>query len=662
MQDQSPCAVVSEISFVDQDKVKPGGDDSESSLGSTEVLDLVEQETVPEDARSGSNQKEWLRRKEKDHHFGDNDAFGNESQSPLDQKDTSDTQAMNERTSFMNNAHESVHIPDETLLGKDISSKDVVSELRTYRHIIAKLTDENDSLKIQTTQQRLTIESLEKQMHEVQSQQHPTNPNELEHLKEELNMKNSMIENAILKNTNMEQDMVDLQVKIASLGETVMQLEHSNEKLEQEKQVLQKLLSTSRELAVNKSLLDRRADKSFDMSLNRSLIDKSVDMDLNLTSDDVDISRDSSSTTQSTLVIESLRKELDATKGRENELRQQLRTLMSKKEGTDGIMDKISESQQEAIEYLTSEIEELRVQLQQEEAKVAGFIEKSVSNQDTIQVLEEENHAVAAQILQREKQLETIKQDLSTKLGENACLRDEIVELEQRLQNMEQLDNGNSQLEHQRKTIRKGSSSPKRNLSLGRDVIKTPERRLRRNDSETELSLMTVEMENGDQGDADLIESFKQNENQNNVSVTKKFDILKKAMKQKYEKKIRKLKETVSAREDEVKELKRTLKSKESELRRSQEDAEDMEIKRVFMEAEMNQETEGLRTVLKDRCLQVEALKKALLRLQRETGNDLSQSNLQTISDLLIDGVGAGFDYIGSFMSSFDAEDNADRS
>lgn len=662
MQDQSPCAVVSEISFVDQNKVKPGGDDSESSLGSTEVLDLVEQETVPEDARSGSNQKEWLRRKEKDHHFGDNDAFGNESQSPLDQKDTSDTQAMNERTSFMNNAHESVHIPDETLLGKDISSKDVVSELRTYRHIIAKLTDENDSLKIQTTQQRLTIESLEKQMHEVQSQQHPTNPNELEHLKEELNMKNSMIENAILKNTNMEQDMVDLQVKIASLGETVMQLEHSNEKLEQEKQVLQKLLSTSRELAVNKSLLDRRADKSFDMSLNRSLIDKSVDMDLNLTSDDVDISRDSSSTTQSTLVIESLRKELDATKGRENELRQQLRTLMSKKEGTDGIMDKISESQQEAIEYLTSEIEELRVQLQQEEAKVAGFIEKSVSNQDTIQVLEEENHAVAAQILQREKQLETIKQDLSTKLGENACLRDEIVELEQRLQNMEQLDNGNSQLEHQRKTIRKGSSSPKRNLSLGRDVIKTPERRLRRNDSETELSLMTVEMENGDQGDADLIESFKQNENQNNVSVTKKFDILKKAMKQKYEKKIRKLKETVSAREDEVKELKRTLKSKESELRRSQEDAEDMEIKRVFMEAEMNQETEGLRTVLKDRCLQVEALKKALLRLQRETGNDLSQSNLQTISDLLIDGVGAGFDYIGSFMSSFDAEDNADRS
>lgn len=662
MQDQSPCAVVSEISFVDQDKVKPGGDDSESSLGSTEVLDLVEQETVPEDARSGSNQKEWLRRKEKDHHVGGNDAFGNESQSPLDQKDTSDTQAMNERTSFMNNAHESVHIPDETLLGKDISSKDVVSELRTYRHIIAKLTDENDSLKIQTTQQRLTIESLEKQMHEVQSQQHPTNPNELEHLKEELNMKNSMIENAILKNTNMEQDMVDLQVKIASLGETVMQLEHSNEKLEQEKQVLQKLLSTSRELAVNKSLLDRRADKSFDMSLNRSLIDKSVDMDLNLTSDDVDISRDSSSTTQSTLVIESLRKELDATKGRENELRQQLRTLMSKKEGTDGIMDKISESQQEAIEYLTSEIEELRVQLQQEEAKVAGFIEKSVSNQDTIQVLEEENHAVAAQILQREKQLETIKQDLSTKLGENACLRDEIVELEQRLQNMEQLDNGNSQLEHQRKTIRKGSSSPKRNLSLGRDVIKTPERRLRRNDSETELSLMTVEMENGDQGDADLIESFKQNENQNNVSVTKKFDILKKAMKQKYEKKIRKLKETVSAREDEVKELKRTLKSKESELRRSQEDAEDMEIKRVFMEAEMNQETEGLRTVLKDRCLQVEALKKALLRLQRETGNDLSQSNLQTISDLLIDGVGAGFDYIGSFMSSFDAEDNADRS
>lgn len=662
MQDQSPCAVVSEISFVDQNKVKPGGDDSESSLGSTEVLDLVEQETVPEDARSGSNQKEWLRRKEKDHHFGDNDAFGNESQSPLDQKDTSDTQAMNERTSFMNNAHESVHIPDETLLGKDISSKDVVSELRTYRHIIAKLTDENDSLKIQTTQQRLTIESLEKQLHEVQNQQHPTNPNELEHLKEELNMKNSMIENAILKNTNMEQDMVDLQVKIASLGETVMQLEHSNEKLEQEKQVLQKLLSTSRELAVNKSLLDRRADKSFDMSLNRSLIDKSVDMDLNLTSDDVDISRDSSSTTQSTLVIESLRKELDATKGRENELRQQLRTLMSKKEGTDGIMDKISESQQEAIEYLTSEIEELRVQLQQEEAKVAGFIEKSVSNQDTIQVLEEENHAVAAQILQREKQLETIKQDLSTKLGENACLRDEIVELEQRLQNMEQLDNGNSQLEHQRKTIRKGSSSPKRNLSLGRDVIKTPERRLRRNDSETELSLMTVEMENGDQGDADLIESFKQNENQNNVSVTKKFDILKKAMKQKYEKKIRKLKETVSAREDEVKELKRTLKSKESELRRSQEDAEDMEIKRVFMEAEMNQETEGLRTVLKDRCLQVEALKKALLRLQRETGNDLSQSNLQTISDLLIDGVGAGFDYIGSFMSSFDAEDNADRS
>jgi hypothetical protein len=408
-------------------------------------------------------------------------------------------------------------------------------------------------------------------------------------------------------------------------------------------------------MATNKSLLDRSADQSFSTSLDRSLMDKSVDMDVNISSGDVDISKDSSSTVQSTLVIESLRKELHATKGRENELRQQLTKLMSKKEGTDSIMEKISESQQEAITYLSSEIEELRLQLQQEEAKVVGYLEKSVSDQDTIQVLEEENHAFAAQIVQREKQLETIRQDLSTKLGENACLRDEIVELEQKLENMEHRDNGNSQLE--RKTTTKGLSSPKRILSLGQDAIKTPERRLRRNDSETELSLMTIEMENGDQGDADIIESFKQNENNNNLNATKKFDILKKAMKQKYEKKIKQLKETMSSREDEIKDLKQTLKMKESELRTSREDAEDMEIKRVFMEAEMNQETEALRTALKDRCLQVDALKRALLRYQSETGNDLTQSNLQTISDLLIDGVGAGVDYIGSFMSSFDAED-----
>jgi hypothetical protein len=625
MQEQSPCALISEISFVDQDQMKHDGNDSESSLGSTEVLD-IDQEVIPQEDRSYMNPKERILP-----NVVDSESLSNELQSPSC-KDTT-------------------------------SSKDMISELKTYRQIIAKLKDENDNFRKKTTEQRYTIESLEKRLQEVQHRRIPTDSNDLKHLQDELEIKTGMIENEMLKSASMEKGILDLQVKIASLGEKVIQLENANEKLEQEKQVLQKLLSTSREIALNKSLLDRSADKSLNMSiLDRSLMDKSVDVDTNLCSEDVDISRDSSTTNQSTLVIESLRKELDATKGRENELRQQLEKLMNKREGSDSIMDKISDSQQEAITYLSSEIQELRLQLEQEEAKVAGYIEKSLSHQDTIQVLEEENQAVASQILQRDRQLEMLRQDLSMKLGENACLRDEIVELEQRLQNMEPIDNGNSKLQGEYKVIKKGSSSPNRTLSLGREVIKTPERRMRRNDSETELSLMTIEMDNVDQAHAEIIESFKQNENDNNLNATKKFDILKKAIKQKYEKKIQNLKETLSTREDEVKELKRILKIRESELHKSQENAEDLEIKRVFMEAEMNQETEGLRTALKDRCLQIERLRKALLRLQSETGNNISQSNLRAISDLLIDGVGAGVDYIGSFMSSFDAEDNIGKS
>lgn len=471
---------------------------------------------------------------------------------------------------------------------------------------------------------------------------HPPYHQELfDKLQEELKVKSLMAENQIRQNTSLQEKIVELQVNIASLGETVIQLENKNENLEREKDALQKLLATSREIAKHKVELDRSTDKSFD----RSLMDQTLDIVKE--SPDVGGSIDSSMFHES-LVIDSLRKELEITKGREDHLRHQLALLVHEKDGPNKIMETISESQQEAISYLSSEVEELRSLLIKEGEKIATQMAHSITNIDTIHVLEEENQAVAAQMLEQEKRLETLQQDLSMKLGENACLRDEIAELEQKLHSsrptIDRLKNSH------------GIPSPDRSKS-GRGGDSSTSRSITRRDSDTEFSLITVEMENGDQGDVALIETYHHDDTFSQSKITKKFDILKRAMKQKYEKKVQNLEDTISAQQNEIKKLVEALKRKETELVKSQECAEDLEIKRVFMEAEMNQEAEGMRVALKDRSLQIERLKKALLRLQTDREGNPSQSNLKVMSDYLIDGVGASVEYIESFITSFDVED-----
>ena len=139
---------------------------------------------------------------------------------------------------------------------------------------------------------------------------------------------------------------------------------------------------------------------------------------------------------------DSLKKELQATRKREQELRSELCDGVDAdgmKLGNDSIMDKLAESQQEAILYLTGEVEELRLQLEKECRAKEQLDESSMKKEDCIRMLKHENEMIASDLIVHEKKLETFQNNLSIKSGENACLQDEVKELCAKIGNMKDL-------------------------------------------------------------------------------------------------------------------------------------------------------------------------------------------------------------------------------
>ena len=117
--------------------------------------------------------------------------------------------------------------------------------------------------------------------------------------------------------------------------------------------------------------------------------------------------------------------------------------------------------------------------------------------------------------------------------------------------------------------------------------------------------------------------------------------MLKKALKQSYEKKVKELKADLETKECEVGKLTVNLESQRLSFQKQQDELNQMEIRRIYNESEMSQELENLRTSVKDRDNTVSSLRQTINQIHDKSKEDGFLWMVgYDISKTLIDGVG----------------------
>mmetsp|Transcript_17452 Transcript_17452/g.33078 ORF Transcript_17452/g.33078 Transcript_17452/m.33078 type:complete len:659 (-) Transcript_17452:971-2947(-) len=452
---------------------------------------------------------------------------------------------------------------------------------------------------------------------------------------------------------DIKKDRDDKLIQIAKLGTRVMQMEKKQNQLLEDNKVLQKLLNTSREIALNQSLEQQYVvdkDNSF-CSSEKHVSAATAVMKSQGGNNSIDLNGSFQSSFSAVegfpypQKLESLEKELRYTREREVRLVQQIKDIcqVENRHGSDqeanqrrdAIMESLLDSQQEVVVYLRGEVDDLRRQLQEERNKYASQAQIVESTREMLQILERENQLVVAETIKNERLLEIARQDLSIKAGENACLRDEVIEWEQK--SMQMLD-----LERR---------LPSRKMCPGDHD----------NTSETEDTLMTVEIESNNDINPEVQMLIEAKPSDQDV-LLQKYQVIKKALKRKYQTKLKQLEEKLHRKETQVDQLTHDLKNQILSCKRHQEELEQSEIRRISNEIEMNQEIEGLKSTLRARETVVNALKVKMTRMQERCVGGATATTWDTmagISDALIEGVGRSIELFEAL--SFVNEDNKNR-
>ena len=524
----------------------------------------------------------------------------------------------------------------------------VQSELRTYRQIIAALTDENNAYRKKDMARLETINNLGRELMEAKSRIHQPSEQEMQKLKDNVEMKTKIAESIMKEMTVLKENDNENQIQIAELGQKVIRIEKENVSLEEENKTLQKLLSTSREAVINRSM----------ESLNESHTDVgSVNVSFQSINGSVD------------LVEGSLRNELEATKKREAHLLEQMTNKCHQGDDRDAIMESLAESQQEAIVYLSAELETLRTQVAEEQEKCILQFGAMKSTEQKMTILEHENKLAVSESIRNEMLLEKVKQDLSMKSGENACLRDEVSELEEKSAHLQTLETSLKDRDEERiqsKGVHRDAQTqsrvveaeifkshlPPRSPSRGSYVIEQETM------SEAGDTLITVEIDNDDP-EAEIMVQTKPSEQE---TALRKFHVLKKALKQKYEKKQKDLEQALQIKDSKLEKLVLDLESQKYHYLKQQSELEKLEIHRISNEAEMYEQIVALQASMKDRDSALNAMKVKMHRLQDKCDGEGGSWNAVTgISDAFIDGVGKSIALFESMSFTSNENENEDE-
>ncbi len=619
-----------------------------------------------------------------------------------------------------------------TNLNPPPSPRAMQSQLRVYEQIVTSLTEENNALRVKDVTQMIKIKDLEIR---INSQTNSTDTTakasqnvderakvqvKVQEMQRSIDDKNDMISSILKKNTSLTEEYDECQVKIADLGQKVIQMERELHSVQLENETLQKLLRTNRDAVMNLSLSTSTCmenensyslDDSTHMNMNRSGLDMVANVNVSVRSDEgTNISANVSTGTSTEMmgvlkdgqhhqvsmlqepVIQSLKNELEVTKAREQDLRNQLAAMakdQSESNGGDGygfgsttiankdtIMEKLSESQQEAIIYLNREVSDLRDKLEEERKKMASHLEASKTHREKIEVLEYENKLAVEETIKNEKLLEVTQQDLSIKLGENACYRDEIAELEGKARRVDQLNQELIEIRREREELEVFKTATEKKaaaitslVSVGTNTMMvsslaslpqesshsiTPKHK--RTSSEysdmnmDDATLITVEIDGDHDGiETDVFASAR------TLSDHRQFSVLKKALKAKYEKKQKDLEKVLEEKEAEIGRLSSCLEDQQFLSQKQVEEIQDIEMRRISHEAEMNEELENLRMSYKERSLELLALKEKMKMSHDKKSRSTGERAWKHLSDTLIDGVAASIEIFESM--SFQADE-----
>jgi len=545
-------------------------------------------------------------------------------------------------------------------------------EIRTYKQIIASLTDENNNYRSKEVEHLQSISTLEEKVRHYQKAKSSSSTlsiDEKEDTKTIIAAKTQLNENLMWKVTTLEEAAKEYQMKVADLGQEVIHLEKEVKKSLSERDMLEKLLNTSRRDVAAAAVVKEREESNDDEGYqsNNSAGDTKIQNFDRVTEDVENTSENAQNGSNhsecvSDIVHKSMQSELDATKKREQELRDELNKILcqSNNEGTSlamsdssTIIDRLVESQQEAIIYLTGEVENLRSKLNQEHSQLQTQQYEYEKQLECLKRVKEENRFFAAEILEKERLAQSIQEDLSMKLGENACLRDEVTELESKaemlgnltegvektlsrcneeredlLAQLKEADNKSAELEEAQRNLRKVTQAYNETCLMLEGKSKSY--------SVMDDTLVSVDLnkETSIIDDDDLSQDEVSDEND---AAMGRLHVLKKALKKDYKKKVKTFTSIMSEKDKIIEESKSKLSQQNDEIKKLKENLLLSNFDRISHEAIIHQDIENLQTALKEREHELYLAKRKVRKsLEQEKG--VSWSDL---SDTLIDGVGA---------------------
>jgi len=429
------------------------------------------------------------------------------------------------------------------------SVQEMSNETTSQYQIIESLTNENNALRKREIGHLQEGATMEKEVILLRGK-----VRDLEEVRDttikELELKTGINESILQRLADFESDERKHQVEIANLSQEVFKLQKTVDDGKKERIVFQKLLSTSREtasLAMSKNMTDRENSRETESGDPLSTSDTQ---------------------SKETKVAASLRKELEATKKREKGMLRQLSQQLGQigvntdlgdseeieleqqlQNSKCSIMDQLSDSQQQAIVFLSSEVDKLRSLLEVECMEKDDLVLSVENKNQEIKILQKEIELLGSEAVENEGNLKLLEIKLSTQLGKNACLRDEVQELEIKSKRFVEIE---IELVKKEKEYRKLDLKLKAlaKMNTGDD------------------SAITVNASNDD--------SFQNRTHIGNSNKsTREVSVLKRALKQTYEKKFeRQIQDhcnIVNEKDTEIASLKGHIESKEGLITRQQE-------------------------------------------------------------------------------------------
>jgi len=507
-------------------------------------------------------------------------------------------------------------------------------ELLSQRQIIGSLTSENNSFRkeaVDHLQDRVTLTKETALLKEKIKQLEE----ERDSVMHTLELKTGKDESLVRKLAEYESNQKENQIEMITLRREVIRLQNIVDDGEKENIVFQKLLSTSRETA------------SFAMMNSIHDCEKEGKNSSSLVSSQEENTRRSGEK----VVAASLRKQLEATKKREEGLLRQLSQQLDEfgmdaisvedpveetelkqqlRDSKCSIMEQLSDSQQEAINFLSSEVEELRSELELECKEKEQCLMESEKKEKAIEILKKESELFASETVDNETERQVLERNLSTKLGENKCLRDEIKELEAKTKQIPEIE----------ATILKKDEEYQKLDQKMKELTKAKS---------------TVDSEGAVQTPEGLTQS--RSHRVNNDKAKREISVLKKALKQTYEKKFQELEEVLHERDLNITQLKTSIDSKEESIIRQQKELNGHISRRMTFEAELQEDKENLQNSLIEREREIEFLRKNTKTVQ-ESDATLAW---EVVRETVRDGVAASLDVLQSMTYDDDDDDNTNE-